>query len=160
MNHERYDMTTRGTKITKNAKLPDTQHALQASKGMVAEFKEFISRGSVIDLAVGIIIGGAFTAIVKSLVDDIIMPVVGMALGGINFSGLALNIGKAQLTYGNFIQAVLNFLIIAFVVFMMIKLINKARRIKKADEAAEAVEAPTPEDIALLREIRDALKKD
>ena len=126
---------------------------------MMKEFKEFISRGNVMDMAVGIIIGGAFTAIVSSLVADIITPIIGMLLGGVNFSELAITVGSAQLTYGNFIQAIINFLIIAWVVFMMVKAMNKMK--KKEEEKPAEPEAPTepPEDIVLLREIRDSLKK-
>ena len=126
---------------------------------MMKEFKEFISRGNVMDMAVGIIIGGAFTAIVSSLVADIITPIIGMILGGVNFSELALTVGSAQLTYGNFIQAIINFLIIAWVVFMMVKAMNKMK--KKEEEKPAEPEAPAepPEDILLLREIRDSLKK-
>ena len=126
---------------------------------MMKEFKEFISRGNVMDMAVGIIIGGAFTAIVSSLVADIITPIIGMILGGVNFSELALTVGSAQLTYGNFIQAIINFLIIAWVVFMMVKAMNKMK--KKEEEKPAEPEAPAepPEDIVLLREIRDSLKK-
>ncbi|MBR5642288.1 MAG: large-conductance mechanosensitive channel protein MscL [Firmicutes bacterium] len=126
---------------------------------MMKEFKEFISRGNVMDMAVGIIIGGAFTAIVSSLVADIITPIIGMLLGGVNFSELAITVGSAQLTYGNFIQAIINFLIIAWVVFMMVKAMNKMK--KKEEEKPAEPEAPAepPEDILLLREIRDSLKK-
>ena len=126
---------------------------------MMKEFKEFISRGNVMDMAVGIIIGGAFTAIVGSLIADIITPIIGMLLGGVNFSELAITVGSAQLTYGNFIQAIINFLIIAWVVFMMVKAMNKMK--KKEEEKPAEPEAPAepPEDILLLREIRDSLKK-
>ena len=126
---------------------------------MMKEFKEFISRGNVMDMAVGIIIGGAFTAIVGSLIADIITPIIGMLLGGVNFSELAITVGSAQLTYGNFIQAIINFLIIAWVVFMMVKAMNKMK--KKEEEKPAEPEAPAepPEDIVLLREIRDSLKK-
>ncbi len=120
-------------------------------KGLIAEFKEFISKGSVIDLAVGIIIGAAFTAIVTSLVNDLIMPLVGMAIGGIDFSSMSVVVGTARLTYGSFIQAIVNFLIVAFVIFMIIKGIN---RFRKAEEAE--AEAPS-EEVVLLTEIRDAL---
>ena len=126
---------------------------------MMKEFKEFISRGNVMDMAVGIIIGGAFTAIVGSLVADIIGPIIGMILGGVNFSELAVQVGEATLTYGNFIQAIINFLIIAWVVFMIVKSMNKMK--KKEEEKPAEPEAPAepPEDIVLLREIRDSLKK-
>ncbi len=123
---------------------------------MIKEFKEFISKGNVIDLAVGIIIGGAFGKIVSSFVGDIIMPVIGMIFGGISFSGLSVAIGDSTLNYGLFIQAIVDFLIIALVIFFMIKLINKMRR-KKAEEP-KAPPAP-PRDEVLLEEIRDLLKE-
>lgn len=125
---------------------------------MFKEFKEFISRGNVLDLAVGVIIGGAFGKIVTSLVDDIIMPFIGLIIGGLDFLGLSIVIGKATIKYGMFIQNVVNFLIIAFSVFMIVKAVNKVRRIKPEEkEEEEVVEAPSKEE-ALLAEIRDLLK--
>lgn len=125
---------------------------------MSKEFKEFISRGNVLDLAVGVIIGGAFGKIVTSLVDDIIMPFIGLIIGGLDFSGLSIVIGKATIKYGMFIQNVVNFLIIAFSVFMIVKAVNKVRRIKPEEKEEEpVVEAPSKEE-ALLAEIRDLLK--
>lgn len=104
---------------------------------MLKEFKAFIAQGNVLDLAVGVIIGGAFGKITGSLVDDIIMPVVGIFLGGIDFSTLSITVGTAVVKYGNFIQVAINFLIIAFVIFMIIKAANKAGlTAKKADEKA------------------------
>lgn len=132
---------------------------------VVQEFKEFISRGNVVDMAVGIIIGTAFTAIVNSLVKDVIMPVVGLIIGGINFAELKLVFAaatettpEAALYYGSFIQKIVDFLIIALVVFTMVKLINAFRR-KKEEEPKPAEPAAPPEDIALLTEIRDLLKE-
>jgi len=141
--------------------------------GMIAEFKKFITRGNVIDMAVGIIIGTAFKEIINSLVKEIIMPLIGLFLGGISFVDLKIVIAEATeqttevaIMYGNFIQRIIDFLIIAFVVFMMVRTINRIReRIearKKAEAAAEAEAAPpapTPADIVLLSEIRDLLKK-
>ena len=141
--------------------------------GMIAEFKKFITRGNVIDMAVGIIIGTAFKEIINSLVKEIIMPLIGLFLGGISFVDLKIVIAEATeqttevaIMYGNFIQRIIDFLIIAFVVFMMVRTINRIReRIearKKAEVAAEAEAAPpapTPVDIVLLTEIRDLLKK-
>ena len=136
---------------------------MKQAKSFWAEFKQFISRGNVIDLAVGVIIGGAFTAIVNSLVNDVVMPVIGILFGGIDFTGLKYVITpasgdtpEAAIYYGNFIQNVVNFLLVAFVVFVMVKLINGFRHKKAA--------APTPppqpsEEVLLLREIRDALKE-
>jgi large conductance mechanosensitive channel len=136
---------------------------------ILKEFKEFAIKGNAVDLAVGIIIGGAFGKIVSSLVNDVIMPPVGKILGGVDFSGLFINLGSkeyatlaaakadnaATWNYGAFLQTMIDFTIIAFAVFMLVKLINTLKRQDKAEQAA----APTPEDIALLREIRDALKK-
>ncbi len=162
---------------------------MSKSKGFIKEFKQFISQGNVMDLAVGIIIGGAFTAIVTSLVNDVIMPVVSMLIGGIDFTSLKLTIPAylpgveaATINYGNFIQAAVNFLIVAFAVFLMIRAINRINERSKAlaekaaaklgkeeekkeDKATEAVEKASKaekksdaETIALLKEIRDELK--
>ncbi|MDD2297069.1 MAG: large-conductance mechanosensitive channel protein MscL [Sphaerochaetaceae bacterium] len=133
----------------------------------IAEFKKFISRGNVMDLAVGIIIGTAFTAIVKSLVNDIIMPIVGLVLGGVNFTHLQATLRKAvgekaplTLTYGMFIQEVINFFIIAFVVFIIVRSFNKFREKKeKVEVPAPKAKPVVPADIVLLTEIRDLLKK-
>lgn len=95
---------------------------------MIKEFKEFISRGNVLDLAVGVVIGSAFSAIINSLVEDIITPLVGMIIGGIDFSSLSVTVGNAELMYGNFIQAIINFLIIAFCLFLVVKAANSLRR--------------------------------
>ena len=124
--------------------------------GMLKEFKEFAMKGNVIDLAVGVVIGAAFGAIVGAVVDNIIMPVVGMITGGINFDALSLKVGDAELKYGLAISAAVKFIAIALFLFMVIKAINST---KKKEEAAPAAPAPTPEDIQLLRDIRDALKK-
>ena len=125
-------------------------------KSFVKEFKEFISRGNVIDLAVAVVIGGAFTKIVNSLVDDIIMPIIGVIIGGINFEHLMITVGTAEIKYGMFIQAIVNFLLIAFVIFSIIKAINTFN--KKKEDAPEEPAQPS-EDIVLLTEIRDLLKK-
>ncbi|MBO4725177.1 MAG: large conductance mechanosensitive channel protein MscL [Firmicutes bacterium] len=127
---------------------------------MIKEFKEFIMRGNVMDLAVAVIIGGAFTAIVTSLVDDVIGPIIGMICGGIDFSGISITVGSAELMIGNFIQAIINFLLVALCVFWMIKAVNKAMNLKKKPEEEPAEEepaAPTTEE--LLTEIRDLLAK-
>lgn len=125
-------------------------------KGFIKEFKEFISRGNVIDLAVAVVIGGAFTKIVNSLVNDIIMPIIGVIIGGINFEHLMVTVGTVEIKYGMFIQAVVNFLLIAFVIFSIIKAINTFN--KKKEDAPEEPAKPS-EDIVLLTEIRDLLKK-
>ncbi len=141
--------------------------------GMMQEFREFAVKGNVIDLAVGVIIGGAFGKIVDSVVADLIMPVVGLVFGKIDFSSWFLVLGTAPagtpmnlvdlkkagvpvLAYGNFITVAVNFVILAFIIFMMVKQIN---RLKRKEEAAPSAPAPTPEDVILLREIRDSLKK-
>jgi large conductance mechanosensitive channel len=122
---------------------------------MWKEFKEFISRGNVIDLAVAVVMGGTFGAIVNSLVNDIIMPLVGILLGGIDFSSLTLQVGNATLTYGNFIQAIINFLAIAFTLFLIIRAYNN---LQKEEPVPEAPPEPSPEE-RLLAEIRDLLKE-
>ncbi|MBK8658013.1 MAG: large-conductance mechanosensitive channel protein MscL [Bacteroidetes bacterium] len=123
---------------------------------MVQEFKEFAMKGNVVDLAVGVVIGGAFGAIVNSMVGDIVMPVIGVLTGGIDFSGLAIKVGEASIAYGKFIQSVFSFLIIALVLFMVIKAMNAT---KKQEAAAPAPPAAPSSTDQLLMEIRDALKK-
>lgn len=123
---------------------------------MWKEFREFINRGSVMDLAVAVVLGAAFTAIVTSLVNDIIMPLIGIVLGGIDFTALAFQVGDATLTYGNFIQAVINFVIIAFVIFLIVRSVNRMQR--KQEEAAAPPPGPSAEEM-LLVEIRDLLKE-
>lgn len=124
---------------------------------MIQEFKDFIAKGNVMDLAVGIIIGAAFTAIVTSLVEDLINPLIGLFVGGLDFSGLSFGVGDAQFMYGNFITAMINFLIIAWVVFLLVKAVNRLKdSVSKKEEVAEAPAGPTQEE--LLTEIRDALK--
>ena len=120
------------------------------------EFKKFISRGNVVDMAVGVVVGGAFTAIINSVVNDIFMPLVGMLTGGINFTDLKVVVGSAELCYGNFIQALINFLIIAFAMFNVVKLMN---RLKKKEEEKPAAPAKPTDEVVLLTEIRDLLKK-
>ncbi|MBN8753886.1 MULTISPECIES: large conductance mechanosensitive channel protein MscL [Variovorax] len=140
---------------------------------ILSEFKEFAVKGNVIDLAVGVIIGGAFGKIVDSLVADIIMPLVGLVFGKLDFSNLYVVLGTAPagvantladlkkagvpvLAYGNFITIAVNFVILAFIIFMMVKQIN---RLKRSEEPAPAAAPATPEDVILLREIRDSLKR-
>ena len=127
-------------------------------KKFFAEFKEFISRGNVVDLAVGMIIGSAFTAIVKSLVENIVTPLIGVLLGGLDFSGLNFTIGNAVIEIGLFVNAVITFLLTALVLFCVVKTMNRFKR-KKEEEPKEEEPAPTPEDILLLQEIRDLLKE-
>ena len=145
--------------------------------GLIKEFKEFAMKGNVVDMAVGIIIGGAFGKIVASLVNDVIMPPIGKLIGGVNFSDLKYSLGQTVekvekdgqtvetvkevfISYGAFFQNVFNFLIVAGAVFMMIKAMNKAQSLTASESAPEdAAPKPPPEDILLLREIRDALAK-
>ena len=130
---------------------------------MIKEFKEFIARGNVMDLAVGVIIGSAFGKIVTSLVDDILMPLIGMVIGGIDFTGLSAKIGEAEVMYGNFIQNILDFLIVAFCIFLMVKGINKisekAEALKKKEEEKKEEAPKKSDEVVLLEEIRDLLKK-
>jgi large conductance mechanosensitive channel len=144
--------------------------------GFISEFREFAVKGNVIDLAVGVIIGGAFGKIVSSVIDDLIMPLVGKVVGNVDFSNLYIplseNVSKALetngalgladarklgavLAYGNFITVAINFLILAFCIFLMVKFINK---LKRKEEAKPAAPAPTPADVLLLTEIRDLLR--
>ncbi len=122
---------------------------------MLKEFKKFISRGNVLDMAVGVIIGGAFGKIIASLVDDIIMPLVGLALGGVDFTGLSIKVKDATITYGVFIQNVVDFLIIAFCIFLVVKAFNKLSK-KEEKKAAPA----KSDEVKLLEEIRDIMKKE
>ena len=128
--------------------------------GFISEFKEFAMKGNVLDMAVGVIIGGAFGKIVSSLVDDVLMPLVGMITGNIDFTNLVFKIGEGEeaavLKYGNFIQNTVDFVIVAFCIFLMLKAINKMNRKKAEPEAPAAPAGPTQEE--LLAEIRDLLK--
>lgn len=124
---------------------------------MLKEFKKFISRGNVIDLAVGVIIGGAFGKIVSSLVNDILMPFIGVILGGHDFSNLVLKINDSTIAYGSFIQNIVDFVIIAFTIFVMIKVINKFKDKKEEEKKVEKPKKTNEEK--LLEEIRNILKK-
>ena len=125
-------------------------------KAFITEFKAFIARGTVMDMAVGVIIGGAFSAITNSLINDIVMPILGIFTGSISFAELSVTVNGAVIAYGNFIQAVLNFLIMAFVVFCLVKTMNKLHR--KKEEAPPAPPEPSAEE-KLLAEIRDLLRE-
>ena len=124
----------------------------------LSEFKTFISRGNVMDMAVGVIVGGAFSNITNSLINDIVMPVLGIFTSSVSFAELSVTVGPAVITYGNFIQAVLNFLVMAFVVFCLVKAINSFHRKKEAAPPPPAPPAPSAEE-KLLTEIRDLLKE-
>lgn len=135
-------------------------------KKMLNEFKKFISKGNVVDLAVGVVIGGAFSKIVSSLVNDIIMPLIGVIIGGINFTNLSLKVGDATINYGMFVQNIIDFLIISFCIFLVVKALNtlddmtkkKIEKLKK-EEKVEKKEEIVSEEILLLREISNSLKK-
>ena len=133
-------------------------------KKLMSEFKDFIAKGDVMSMAVGIIIGGAFTAIVNSLVSDVITPIIGMITGGIDFTGVSITLGDAHIMIGNFIQAVIVFFLTALVLFFIVKSFNKLTQLQenfesgKEEAAAEEAPAPIPADIQLLTEIRDLLK--
>lgn len=120
----------------------------------VSDFKVFISRGNVVDMAVGVIVGGAFGKIVSSLVNDILMPIIGVLLGGLNFSDLSIKVGDATVKYGSFVQTIIDFLIISFSIFLMIKLFEK---FKKKEEPKKE-ETKKSDEVLLLEEIRDLLK--
>lgn len=127
---------------------------MKAAKSFLGEFKVFIAKGNVVDLAVGVIIGGAFGKIVSSLVSDIVMPLIGVLLGGLDLTNLSITIGSAKLTYGNFLQNIVDFVIVAASIFLFVKIINginpktKKEEVKKVDEQLE-----------VLKEIRNELKK-
>ena len=127
---------------------------------MIKEFRDFIAKGNVMDLAVGIIIGAAFTAIVNSLVEDLINPLIGLFVGGLDFSNLTVGVGEAQFRYGAFITAVINFLIIAFVVFLLVKAINRVKSIAEKPDDVEPSVPTQPSEVDVLIEIRDALRRD
>lgn len=130
-------------------------------KEFIEEFKAFAIKGNVIDLAVAVVIGAAFGKIVSSLVGNIITPSIGLIMGGENFSGLKYTVGDAEITYGVFLQSIIDFLIVALVIFILVRMINKAKGLmeeKKVEEEAKKPQEPS-EEIKLLREIRDSLQK-
>lgn len=128
-------------------------------KSFMKEFREFISRGNVMDMAVGIIIGGAFTAIVNALVDSILMPIIGAISGGVSVEQMSWKIGDASIGYGAFLQAVIDFLLVAWVLFLIIKALNKAKNAIIKEKEEEPAPEEVPADVALLTEIRDLLKE-
>lgn len=132
--------------------------AKEKTKGFMAEFRKFIARGNVMDLAVGVIIGGAFKTIVDSLTNDILMPFVGLFIGESTFAALTFQVGNATIAFGSFIQSVVNFLIMAFVIFLLVKAINRFHRKKEAAETVPAEPALSTQE-QLLTEIRDLLKE-
>ena len=135
----------------------DKEKIAKKSKKTFQEFKDFIAKGNVMDMAVGVIMGSAFGKIVSSLVDNILMPLLGVIIGGVDFSGLSIKVKDATITYGVFIQNIIDFLIIAFCIFAMVKGIEKIS--KKKEEEAAAEEPKKDDNILLLEEIRDLLKE-
>lgn len=135
--------------------------AKKAVEKEIEEFRKFISRGAVLDMAIGVIIGGAFSKIVSSLVDDIFMPLIGVLLGGLDFSGLSIKIGDASIMYGSFIQSIVDFLIIAVCIFVMVKIVTniRDRADKKLGIEHKKEEKKKDEQVVLLEEIRDLLKE-
>ena len=126
---------------------------------MIKEFKEFISKGNVMDMAVGVIIGGAFSKIVTALVESILMPIIGVISGGKSVEDMSIMVGNAAIGYGAFIQAIIDFLLIALVLFIILKAFNKAKSVVVKEEEAPAEPEPVPADVELLTEIRDLLKE-
>ena len=137
----------------------DRKVILEKGNGTLREFKEFISKGNVIDLAVGVIVGNAFSKIVTSLVNNLLTPLIGVVLGGLDFSNLSFTIGDSVVSYGAFIQSVIDFLIIAICVFVMIKILGMFNKKEKAEEKEEPKEIKKDDQILLLEEIRDLLKE-
>lgn len=140
-----------GEKDKKKEKI--LKEATKKSGKFISDFKSFIARGNVVDLAVGVVIGSAFGKIVSSVVDDILMPIIGVLIGGIDFSSLSVKVGEANIAYGSFVQNVIDFLIIALFVFIVVKFFERFNKKEK-----EEIEKQEDEQIVLLREIRDALK--
>lgn len=128
--------------------------AKKAVTNEFSEFKKFISRGNVVDMAVGVIVGSAFGKIVTSIVNDILMPIIGMILGGLDFSSLSIKLGNAKIAYGSFIQSVVDFLIVAFCIFIIVRLFEKFKHTEKEEELPAK-----SDEVVLLEEIRDLLKK-
>lgn len=136
----------------------------EKAKGLIKEFKEFISKGNVVDMAVGVIIGSAFGKIVSSLVNDIFMPLIGVIIGGIDFTNLTLKVKDASINYGMFIQNIIDFLIISFCIFLVVKTLNTLndmtkKKFVKEEKVEKKEEEKVSEEILLLREINNSLKK-
>jgi large conductance mechanosensitive channel len=128
-------------------------------KSFLEEFKAFAMKGNVIDLAVAVVIGAAFGKIVSSLVGNIITPIIGLLMGGVDLSALSYDVGKATITYGYFIQSIIDFVIVAFVIFIVVKTLNKAEKVMAKKEEVVAQPAEPSEEVKLLREIRDSVKR-
>ena len=137
----------------------DPKAELGRVKKLGEDFKKFISRGNVVDMAVGVVVGGAFSKIVTSLVNDIITPAIGVLLGGLDFSELSFGLKDAQINYGLFLQTIIDFLIIAACIFTVVKIFEKFKKKEEPKEEVKPEEPKKPDDILLLEEIRDLLKK-
>lgn len=127
--------------------------------GFIAEFKAFAMKGNVIDLAVAVVIGAAFSKIVTALVDNLITPLIGVFMGGVDFTELSYTVGEAVFTYGAFLQAIIDFIIVAFVIFLVVKAINTAQSYNQKEEATDDAPAEPSEEVKLLTEIRDSLRR-
>ena len=128
-------------------------------KKIISEFRTFIERGNVVDLAVGVVMGSAFSKIVTSVVDDLLMPIIGIIIGGHDFSNLSINVGSAVIKYGSLINNIINFFIISFCIFILVKFINKLTSINKKEAKKEEKIVKKSDEVILLEEIRDELKK-
>lgn len=128
-------------------------------KKIISEFRTFIERGNVVDLAVGVVMGSAFSKIVTSVVDDLLMPIIGIIIGGHDFSNLSINVGSAVIKYGSLINNIINFFIISFCIFILVKFINKLTSINKKEIKKEEKVVKKSDEVILLEEIRDELKK-
>lgn len=128
-------------------------------KKIISEFRTFIERGNVVDLAVGVVMGSAFSKIVTSVVDDLLMPIIGIIIGGHDFSNLSTNVGSAVIKYGSLINNIINFFIISFCIFILVKFINKLTSINKKEVKKEEKVVKKSDEVILLEEIRDELKK-
>lgn len=128
-------------------------------KKIISEFRTFIERGNVVDLAVGVVMGSAFSKIVTSVVDDLLMPIIGIIIGGHDFSNLSINVGSAVIKYGSLINNIINFFIISFCIFILVKFINKLTNINKKEVKKEEKVVKKSDEVILLEEIRDELKK-
>ncbi len=128
-------------------------------KKIISEFRTFIERGNVVDLAVGVVMGSAFSKIVTSVVDDLLMPIIGIIIGGHDFSNLSITVGSAVIKYGSLINNIINFFIISFCIFILVKFINKLTSINKKEVKKEEKVVKKSDEVILLEEIRDELKK-
>ena len=150
----------KNNKAHKIQKIADPKVGIKVARDFKNDFKEFISRGNIMDMAVGVIIGSAFGKIVSSLVSDLIMPLIGTLMGGLNFSNLSITVGEANIKYGSFIQTIIDFLIIAMAIFVFVKVLtNIQQHMTKEPEKVEEEIKIEDKQLTVLKEIRDSLKK-